>query len=117
MIQRPLSVTIIGWLFIATGIVGLVYHAAEFKTARPFQYELVLICFVRILAILFGIFTMRGRNWARWGLLVWIAYHVILGAFHTLFELVAHALLLVVVGWLLLRPRASAYFRATRAER
>ena len=110
MTKRPLSVTIIGCLFVAAGTVGLVYHATEFTTTnRPLQ--LVLVCFVRLLAIVCGAFMLRGHNWARWGLLVWIAYHVILSAFHSVFEFVVHGLLLAVIAWFLLRPRASAYFR------
>jgi len=110
MTKRPLSVTIIGCLFVAAGMVGLVYHAMEFTTTnRPLQ--LVLVCFVRLLAIVCGIFMLRGHNWARWGLLVWIAYHVVLSAFHSVFEVVMHGLLLAVITWLLLRPRVSAYFR------
>jgi hypothetical protein len=111
MTKRPLSVTIIGWLFIVAGTVGFVYHGAEFKRGAV-QYELVLVCLIRLLAIVCGVFMLRGSNWARWGLLVWIAYHVILSAFHTLFELLMHGLLFAVVAWFLLRPRASAYFRA-----
>ena len=115
MTKRPLSVTIIGWLFIVAGTVGLVYHATEFKTDGPIQYELVLVCLIRLLAIVCGVFMLRGKNWARWGILVWIAYHVVLSAFHPLSELVMHGLLLAVVAWFLLHPRASAYFRAASA--
>ena len=111
MTKRPISVTIIGCLFVAAGIVGLVYHATEFTTDRPFQYELVLVCVVRLLAIICGAFMLRGHNWARCGLLVWIAYHVALSAFHSAFEFVMHGLLLAVITWFLLRPRVSAYFR------
>jgi len=110
--KRPLSVTSIGWLFILAGTVGLVYHGAEFKRGGAFQYELVLVCLIRLFAIVCGLFILRGRNWARWGLLVWIAYHVVLSAFHTLSELIMHSLLFVIVAWFLLRPRAAAYFRA-----
>ena len=49
MNKRPLSVTVIGWLFIAAGVVGLAYHAGDFKTLRPLQYALA--CFVRLLAV------------------------------------------------------------------
>lgn len=109
MTKRPLSVTIIGCLFVAAGTVGLAYHASEFTTDRSLQ--LVLVCFVRLLAIVCGAFMLRGHNWARWGLLVWIAYHVVLSAFHSVFEFVMHGLLLAVITWFLLRPRVSAYFR------
>jgi hypothetical protein len=116
MNKRPRSVTVISWLFVAAGAIGLAYHATEFKAQRPFQYEVVWVCLVRLLAILCGVFMLRGRNWARWLLLVWIAYHVILSAFHSLSELVVHSLLFAVVAYFLLRPQASAYFRATQVE-
>src|SRR6266516_4043873 len=115
MNERPRSITVISWLFIAAGVIGLAYHATEFKADRPFQYDVVWVCLVRLLAILCGVFMLRGGNWARWLLLVWIAYHVVLSAFHSLFELVIHGLLFAVIAYFLLRPRASAYFQGTRS--
>jgi len=112
--KRPLSVTLIAWLFIVAGSVGLVYHAAEIKTARA--VEVIPILLIRLLAIVCGVFMLRGRNWARWVLLAWIAYHVVLSAFHALFEFAVHALLFAVVAWVLLRPRVSAYFCARRRQ-
>jgi hypothetical protein len=111
MRRRPLSITIIGWLFVGAGTIGLVYHATEFKIQRPVEYDLILVCIVRLLAILSGVFLLRGSNWARWLLLVWLAYHVILSAFHSFFELALHSLLLGVIAYFLFRPQASAYFR------
>jgi hypothetical protein len=111
MNRRPLSVTIISWLFIAAGTVGFAYHITEFKAHGQFQYDLVWVSLVRLLAILGGVFMLRGKNWARWLLVVWIAFHVVLSAFHTLFELAMHSLLLVVIAYILFQPNASAYFR------
>jgi hypothetical protein len=95
----------------AVGVVGLAYHATEFNVQRPLDYDLVLVCFVRLLAILSGVFMLRGRNWARWLLLVWLAYHVALSAFHSLAGFVIHSVLLAVVAYVLFRPQASAYFQ------
>ena len=117
MNKRPRSITVIGWLFIATGVIGLGYHATEFKADRPFQYDVGWVCFVRLLAILCGVFVLCGSNWARWALLGWIAYHVVLSAFHSLSELAMHTLLFALVAYFLLRPQASAYFRGGRTER
>ena len=111
MRRRPLSITIIGWLFIGAGTIGLVYHASELKIQRPVEYEVILVCIVRLLAILSGVFLLRGANWARWLLLVWLAYHVILSAFHSFFEFEMHGVLLGVIAYFLFRPEASAYFR------
>ena len=114
MKKRPLSITIISWLFVGAGIIGLAYHATEFKADRPFQYDVLWVCLVRFVAILCGVFILRGSNWARWLLLVWIAFHVVLSAFHSLTELAVHSLLLAVIGYFLFRPQASAYFRGAR---
>ncbi len=111
MNKRPLSVTIIGFIFIAAGVIGFAYHITEFKMQRPFEPEIVWVSLVRLLAILGGVFVLRGNNWARWLLLVWIAFHVILSAFHSLFEFVVHGLLFGDIAYFLFRPRASAYFR------
>jgi hypothetical protein len=115
MNKRPLSVTVIGCLFIAAGIIGFAYHATEFKSLHPFPSEIVWAAAVRLLAVVGGVFVLRGRNWARWLLVAWIAFHVVLSAFHSWSELIVHGLLFVVVAYVLFRPRASAYFRGASA--
>jgi hypothetical protein len=91
-------------------------NVAEFTAQRPIEYGIAWVCFVRLLAILGGVFALRGSNWARWLLLVWIGYHVVLSAFHTLSQLAMHSLLFAVVAYFLFRPQVTAYFRAMRAE-
>jgi hypothetical protein len=111
MNKRPLLITIISWIFIAIGSIGFLYHLREFKAHPWSEQGLLLICIVRLLAIVGGIFMLRGFNWARWLVVVWIAFHVILSAFHSLMEVAVHGLLFVVVTFLLFRPQSSAYFR------
>jgi len=109
MKKRPLSVTIIGWLFILVGVIGFLYHANEFRS-RHFSYELVWVCLLRLIAIVAGVFLQRGRNWARWVVLIWMAYHVGLGFFHGWSDVLTHSLLLLVIAYFLLRPQVSPYF-------
>jgi hypothetical protein len=116
MNKRPHLVTAIGCIFVAAGVIGLAYHGAEFKARRHFDYDNVWVLLVRLLAIIGGVFLLRGSDWARWFLLIWIAYHVILSAFHSAFELITHSLLFAVIAYFLYRPRVSAYFRDMRAE-
>jgi hypothetical protein len=59
---------------------------------------------------------LRGLNWARWLLAVWMAYHVVLSILHSPVELMMHVLLFGVMGYFLFRPQASAYFRGRSAE-
>ena len=116
MNKRPHSVTVIGWLFLVAGIVGLAYHATDFKTRGQFQFELVWVLLVRLLAIISAVFVLRANNWARWLLVIWVAYHVILSGFHSMFEFMVHGLLFGVVVYFLFRSPASEYFRSARAE-
>lgn len=109
--KRPLSVTIISWLFIAAGSIGFVYHLRDLNPDGHFDYGAILVLLVRLLAILSGLFMLRGKNWARWLLLSWIAYHVILSTFHSQIEFATHSLLLIVIAYFLFRKRASEYFR------
>jgi len=111
MNKRPRSITIISWIFIAAGSIGFLYHITELKALHPYASELVWISLVRLLAVLGGVFMLRGFNWARWLLIVWIAFHVILSFFHSPLEVVLHSLLFGTVVYFLFRPQASAYFR------
>jgi len=110
MKKRPLSVTIIGWLFIVVGTIGLLYHGNELRSRHPFPTDLVWVCLVRLIAIVSGAFLLRGHNWARWLVLIWMAYHVGLGVLHSWSDVVTHSLILIVIAFFLLRPQASAYF-------
>ena len=114
MNKRPLSVTIIACLLAVAGLVGIVYHLREFKPQHPFQYEIIWITLVRLLAIVAGVYMLHGKNWARWLALVWMAFHVIISAFHSTMELAMHALLLAVFAYFLLSRPASEYFRTER---
>jgi hypothetical protein len=109
-------VTIIGCLLAAAGLLGIVYHLAEFKAQHPFQYEIVWITFVRLLAIVAGVYMLLGRNWARWLGLAWMALHVGVSAFHSVPELAMHGVLLAVFAYFLLRTSASEYFRMNKRQ-
>jgi hypothetical protein len=117
MSKRPRSVTLIGWVFIAAGVIGFSYHVAKFKAHDPFNSDGIWVCAVRLLAIVAGAFMLQGWNWARWLSILWIAGHTILSVFHPLSELIMHSVLLAVFAFFLFRPQASAYFRCARAER
>lgn len=114
---RPLSVTILAWVYIAVGAVGLVYHSAEFRAGQTSPFDAVLVELTEVLAILCGGFMLRGRNWARWLALVWIAFHVALSAFHAFPKFAIHCLFLAVIAWFLFRSPAAGYFRDTLGAR
>ena len=110
--KRPLSVTLISCLFIVAGIAGIIYHASEWKDVAH-EPEVILTFVVRLLAIVGGAFALRGSNWARWLLVAWIVYHVVLSFYHTPVELAMHALLMIVVLLALFNRKADLYFKSS----
>jgi len=110
--KRPLSVTIIACVYVVMGAIGFAYHFTEFKAHHPFQHDFVWVELLRLLAVVCGVYMLRGHNWARWLALAWIAFHVILSAFHTLSELAIHSLFCAILAYFLFRPSATRYFGA-----
>ena len=54
--KRPYQVTILGCLFIVTGLVGLAYHLSD----RPIDRWIILIAAVRVIAVVGGVFCCWG---------------------------------------------------------
>ena len=125
MNARPRSITIIGWIFVAYGCIALVgsvlpligvagsLTTAEIE-ARPVEYG--LISALRVAAGVGGAFMLRGSNWARWLIVAWMAYHVVISIERSPVQVAVHAVFLVLLLYFLLHPKASAYFRGANAE-
>jgi len=111
MAKRPLSVTIISLVLIATGALGLVSHISGFGTKQPFEFDVVWIVLLGLAAILAGAYMLRASNWARWLSIAWIGFHVIISFFHSFFEASVHILVLVAFAYFLFRTGAREYFR------
>ena len=115
MNQRPLSVTILAWVYLAVGMAGFVTGLAGLRTRGAFPVDDVWVELIQ-LAIVAGAFMLRGHDWARWVALAWMVFHVVLSAFHELREFAVHCLICGVIAWVLLRPAAARYFRGGRIE-
>jgi hypothetical protein len=110
---RPISITILVCLYLAVGILGLGYH---FREIIALQNDSLWIALTEVLAIICGVFMFRGHNWARWLALAWIAFHVILSAFHSMHQFLMHSLISALIAWILLHPTAARYFRGRPVE-
>jgi hypothetical protein len=110
--KQPVSITILGWLYILVGVLGTAAHYEDFRMHKPIVNEFVGITVLGATAVVAGIFMLRGRSWARWLALVWIASHVVISAFHPLHELIIHCALLLLFSYLLFRQEAREYFSA-----
>jgi hypothetical protein len=110
--KRPFEVTFLGWLFIAVGIFSTTYHLLRGSLDR----WVIPIVLVGVIAVVAGVFLLRGAGWSRWVLLGWLAFHVVAIALESLLSAVSHLLLLVVVGYFLLGPPTSEYFQHTQQK-
>jgi len=113
--KRPLAVTILGWLYIAVGVIGFGYHLTEFRTGNAFPNDLVWAELTELVALVCGVFILRGHNWARWVAVAWMAFHVILSV-NVLSEFAIHCVFCAAIAWFLFRPEAGRYFRRASIE-
>ncbi len=115
MKDRPLSITIISWLFIIFGSIALMSALLPIAGATPAQIvaefkQHWMVHLSRLASIVSGLFMLRGYNWARWLLVAWMAFHIVIGAMHGLVPLLIHVAIFSVILFFLFRRPASAFF-------
>ena len=110
--KRPFSVSFLGCMFIVAGLVSLFYHLLRDRL----DYWTLPISLVGILAIVGGVFLLKGRNWARWLVLAWLTFHVAVSALNSMSRSVAHIVLLIAVAYFLLTPPDSRYFKSAQSK-
>jgi hypothetical protein len=121
MHKRPRLITVISWLFIVLGTVSLLSSLLPYWNQTPAERigELKahwIVHLARTVSIVCGVFMLYGFNWARWLLVIWIGFHIIISALHSPLQLVVHGLLFAVILYIVFRPDANIYFRAPRAR-
>jgi hypothetical protein len=95
----------------AVGAIGFVAHFTDLM-AR--QSSTVLIEVTELLAMVAGVFLFRGRNWARWLALLWMAFHVAI-SFPVTRQVVIHSMIFGLIAWALFRSDARRYFKPLNA--
>jgi hypothetical protein len=114
MERRPITVVVVGMLFILAGCMGIAFHIKDFFQPESKMSEEIWILIVRLLAIICGVLLFFRVDWARWLAVIWLLYHVIISALHSKTQLAVHLGLLIVVAVLLFLPVSSAYFQNKR---
>lgn len=67
-----------------------------------------------LVALLGGVFLLRGAGWARWLCVVWMGFHLVVGMLHSVSQSIVHCLLLGTILYLLFRAPGAAFFRRRR---
>jgi hypothetical protein len=112
MNPRPISVTIVGWIYIVVGIGSIAAHSREINPHHLLETDLVLAFIVNLLGVVAGLFILGGKNWARWLALAWMAFHLVLS--RSMIQVAVHALFLIVFAYFLFRRQANAYFAVAK---
>lgn len=107
--MRPFAITVLGWLYIVVGIVGLVRHG--WVAIHAWHTEDLWILLTELVALVAGIFLLRGANWARWLAFVWTAAHVVIAYLNGPSEVLVHAIIFIGITILLFRADARIFFR------
>jgi hypothetical protein len=110
--KRPIAVLLLSCLYIAAGAIEFV---ANLPKLMALQNESILIELTELLGLFAGIFMTRGRNWARWLALAWMAFHVAI-SFPVIRQVVSHSIIFVVSVWVLFRPDARRYFTPLKPD-
>jgi len=101
---------VIAWLYIVMGAVGFVYHLGELKP--PVQQGAIWVEALRLIAIVSGVYLLRGKNWARWVAVAWMAVHVVVSLFHGAAQVAMHSVFLVAITYFLFfRTSSGRFFR------
>jgi hypothetical protein len=112
-VKLPRSTVLIGWLFILVGAAGLLkdwwplvtdttQQIARLKAEGFWDYGPAWTS--RALAIVGGVALMRGHNWARWLLVVWMVFHIGLSAMHSVTMVLVHLAIFAPITYFLFRP-------------
>jgi uncharacterized membrane protein HdeD (DUF308 family) len=109
--KRPIIVTMIAWLLIATGVFRFAVHFRELLSERSFPIEDLWIPIVGLLSAVPGAFILLGRNWARWLVLALMAFQLAIMFGDSIQKVAAHVLLFSLIAYSLFRSDATAYFQ------
>jgi hypothetical protein len=115
--RRPRSIIVIGFFFILVGALTLMNATFEFINTTDRLTDLKthwMIYVSAFAAIAGGAFLFRGHNWARWLLVLWMAFHIVVGALHGIVPLLTHVLIFSVILFFLFRRSASAYLSSQK---
>jgi hypothetical protein len=120
--KRPTSVSVISWFLIISGIISIA--ASYYSFSNPLTKELMarsllpvsiqyVLMFVGILVtVVSGFAMLKGVNWSRQLYLGWSVIGMVIGLATAPIKvgLIPGAVLMVVIGFFLYRPKANAYF-------
>jgi hypothetical protein len=127
MNERPLSVTIIGWLLIVLALLGaagtilMLGNPASMRvmaaSGLPVDIQIALSFAGLAVSLASGIGLLKRQNWARWLYVLWNVAAIVVALLTSpakLLVLISVALL-AIIAFFLFRAPANAWFRGGAA--
>lgn len=120
--NRPTSLTIIGWLLIVMGIFGLISQLTMqdnpavqqviAESPLPASVHMILGIIGAIVGVVSGYGVLKGMNWSRYLYVGWSAVGLVIGLLTTPFTsiMVLSLLFVGVFAFFLFRPAANDWF-------
>ncbi len=94
---------------------GTIGFVVNFPKLKALQHASIWIELTELLALFAGAFMFRGRNWARWLALAWMAFHVAI-SFPVVRQVVTHSIIFALIAWVLFRPDARRYLTPLKPD-
>jgi hypothetical protein len=122
MSNRPLSVTIIGWFLIVTGVLGAAGLAVTInnpvtrslmeQSTLPMNVQLAIAVAGFVVTIVSGIYILQGRDWARLLYVGWTVAATAIGLATSPVKslLLLSVVFLAVIAWFLFNATANRFF-------
>ena len=105
--SRAWSLVAVGVIFLAIGALDIARGLAPLFTSAPRWHmaaDDVEVLLTGIVAMIGAVYVMRGQNWARWLLAVWMAFHVVISVGEPR-KLIIHLVIFGFITFLLFRRR------------
>ena len=116
--RRPISLTLVGWLFVVVALVGTSWVLLPGLWGEPARPDGALlpadgwyVLITQVVAFAGGALLLAGIEEGRWVLVAWLAAHVWLTVGGDVARLATHVAMFVVITWLLFRPAATAWLK------
>lgn len=128
MKKRPTSVTVIAWILIVTGGIGLVMNTLTMgnpmiqemmsRTSLPIPTQYVMAYAGLLVTVVSGIALLKGINWARFLYVGWSVIALVVGIATTPIKagLIPGAVVLIVIAFFLFRPKVNEYFAVAEVQ-
>ena len=125
MIERPKSITVVGWIIIVMGGLNIISSILSFnsqitqelmaKSPIPISMQYIMLYAGLLISVGCGIAILKRQNWARLLYVGWSLVGVIVGLATSPMKmmLIPGVIIFLIFTFFLFRPNANEYFRAT----